>query len=57
MNTIKDIWFDANRIYVKTDDEKTFSRRLVTMFVGNHWMRIFIYPAFLKQWNRIMKMR
>ena len=28
MNTIKDIWFDANRIYVKTDDEKTFSRPL-----------------------------
>ena len=25
MNTIKDIWFDANRIYVKTDDEKTFN--------------------------------
>ncbi len=22
MNTIKDIWFDANRIYVKIDDEK-----------------------------------
>ncbi len=28
MNTIKDIWFDANRIYVKIDDEKTFSRPL-----------------------------
>ena len=28
MNTIKYIWFDANRIYVKTDDEKTFSRPL-----------------------------
>ena len=24
MNTIKDIWFDANRIYVKIDDEKNF---------------------------------
>ena len=79
MNTIKDIWFDANRIYVKTDDEKTFSRPLeafpllkdasdkerLDFKIGkfgddvrwNHWMRIFIYPAFLKQWNRIMKMR
>ena len=73
MNTIKDIWFDANRIYVKTDDEKTFSRPLeafpllkdasdkerLDFKIGKFGddVRIFIYPAFLKQWNRIMKMR
>ena len=79
MDTIKDIWFDANRIYMKTDGGETFSRpleafpllkdasdrerldfkigSLVTMFVGNHWMRIFIYPVFSIQRSRIMKMR
>ena len=28
MEIIKDIWFDANRIYMKTDTGKTFSRPL-----------------------------
>ena len=28
MDTIKDIWFDANRIYMKTDGGETFSRPL-----------------------------
>lgn len=28
MDIIKDIWFDANRIYMKTDTGKTFSRPL-----------------------------
>ncbi len=28
MDIIKDIWFDANRIYMKTDAGKTFSRPL-----------------------------
>jgi hypothetical protein len=28
MDTIKDIWFDANRIYMKTEAGKTFSRPL-----------------------------
>ena len=28
MDTIKDIWFDANRIYMKTDGVETFSRPL-----------------------------
>lgn len=28
MDTIKDIWFDANRIYMRTNAEKTFSRPL-----------------------------
>ena len=62
MDTIKDIWFDANRIYMKTDGGETFSRPLeafplLKMFVGNHWMRIFIYPVFSIQRSRIMKMR
>lgn len=28
MDKIKDIWFDANRIYMKTDGEEIFSRPL-----------------------------
>ena len=28
MDTIKDIWFDANAFYMKTDGGETFSRPL-----------------------------
>ena len=27
MDTIKDIWFDANRIYMKTDGGETLAQR------------------------------
>ena len=65
MNTIKDIWFDANRIYVKTDDEKTFSRPLeafpLLKDASDKERLDFKIGKFgddvLKQWNRIMKMR
>ena len=30
MDTIKDIWFDANLIYMKTDGGETFSRPLIS---------------------------
>ncbi len=34
MDIIKDIWFDANRIYMKTDTGKTFSRPLEAFPIG-----------------------